>query len=322
MVHGGGGQGVLQCAATEGRRRIAPIGVALACAAILLSGSVGACRVSSSHTDTSAKVAVQAGATAGSRPGGLRSLTAALGPLLPAIDQRVPVLMYHHIMPVPSNSIAISPSAFDAQMGYLHDHGWHAVSMAQVQAFVLTGERLPSKPVLITFDDGRMNQFTYGVPILKKYGFTATFFVVRSWAGSSDPSFMHVAQLEALVADGFDVESHTTDHHLLTRRGQDYATMKARLWAATNGMRMWMDTTLGGAPVTAIAYPGGIYDAYSARLAQEAGYLLAFTVDPGYVTYRGQSPYLLPRWNTGARGTTLGTFISIVNGTERYKRAK
>ncbi len=224
--------------------------------------------------------------------------------------------MYHHIMPAPDNTIAISPTQFDEQMRYLHDNGWHAISMAQMQSFVLTGARLPAKPVLITFDDGRMNQLTYGVPILRRYGFTATFFIVKKWAESADPSFMHVPELKGLVADGFDVESHTANHWVLNRKhGESYGTLKARTWDATYGMRVWMGSVLG-AKATALAYPGGFFDDFSVRLAQEAGYELAFTTLPGYVMYDHQSRYALPRRNTGARGTTLSQFVSVLEGAE------
>ncbi len=244
----------------------------------------------------------------------------------PATDQAVPVLMYHHIMPVPNNFIAISPSTFDAQMRYLHDHGWHPVTMAQLEAFVLTGKRLPERPVLITFDDGRMNQLTYGVPILKKYGFTATFFVVKKWIDGSSKSFLHVPELKRLIADGYDVESHTTNHMMVrrfqsrtTKQWESYESMKARTWYPTYGMRMWMDSVLG-LNVTAVAYPGGGYDLVtSQRLMKEAGYTLAFTTDSGYVTYKGPSPLLLPRWNAGARGLRQSTFVSIFTRAERYK---
>jgi len=235
----------------------------------------------------------------------------------PATDQAVPVLMYHHIMPVPDNTIAISPAQFDEQMSYLHDNGWHPISLAQMQSFVLKGTRLPTKPVLITFDDGRMNQLTYGVPILQKYGFTATFFIVKKWADSADPSFMHVPELKGLVASGFDVESHTANHWVLDRKhGESYSSLKARTWDATYGMRVWMGATLG-APVTALAYPGGFFDDFAVRLVQEAGYDLAFTTLPGYVAYGRQSQYALPRWNTGARGLTRTAFVSVLAGAER-----
>ncbi|MDR3687479.1 MAG: polysaccharide deacetylase family protein [Coriobacteriia bacterium] len=247
----------------------------------------------------------------------------------PALDQAVPVLMYHHILPVPSNFIAISPATFDAQMKYLHDNGWHAISIAQLQEFVETGKRLPSKPVLITFDDDRMNQLTYGVPILKKYGFTATFFVVQKWINSTSQYFMHVPQLKQLQADGYDLESHTTNHMMMYRfhskstgKFESLTSMKTRMWDPTNGMRVWMNQTFGGQPVTALAYPGGGNDSFTWQIVKDAGYHLAFTTDTGYVTYKGSNPMALPRWNTGARGTTMATFASIMNGAAHFKPTK
>ena len=248
----------------------------------------------------------------------------------PAYDQAVAVLMYHHILPVPNNSIAITPAAFDAQMDYLRLHRFHPVSIAQLEAFVLTGKRLPDKPVLITFDDGRMNQITYGVPILRRHGFTATFFVVKKWVVGASHSFMHAAQLKELIADGFDVQSHTTNHAQIhpaqpkaTGQLESYASMRSRYWGATYGMRVWMRQILGGPPVIALAYPGGRYNADAEQLAREAGYHLAFTTDSGYVRYgaKGQTPWTLPRWNTGAKGTTMATFAAIVNGAARAEGA-
>jgi peptidoglycan/xylan/chitin deacetylase (PgdA/CDA1 family) len=242
----------------------------------------------------------------------------------PALDQAVPVLMYHHIMPNPSNSIAISPATFDAQMGWLKDNGFHPISISQLDEFVHTGKRLPDKPVLITFDDGRMNQITYGVPILKKYGFTATFFVVKKWIVTTSPSFFHAADIKQLIADGFDVQSHTTNHIQIhpskTASGgtELWRKFKARYWEPTYGMRMYMEQTLGTPPVFALAFPGGRFNPQAEQLAAEAGYDLAFTTDSGYATYQnGTNAESLPRWNTGARGTTLATFAYIMNGASR-----
>lgn len=234
----------------------------------------------------------------------------------PARDQAVAVLMYHHVMPKPDNSIAISPAAFDAQMKYLKDKGFHPVSMTAMDAFVMTGKRLPPKPVLITFDDDRQDQIAYAVPVLRKYGFTATFFVIGNWVTSHDATCMHLSQLKTLVADGFDVQSHTVNHHVMGRRGKEsYAKQKGRNWASVAGMKPWLEGVLPQAgPFTALAYPGGSFDRQAEYLVQQAGYDTAFTCDTGYVAYGKGSRYALPRWNAGARGLTLRTFRRIVDG--------
>lgn len=231
----------------------------------------------------------------------------------PDLRSAVTVLMYHHVMPVPNNNIAISPELFDRQMRYLRDNGFHPITMAQMQAFVLHGRVLPSRPVLITFDDGRLNQLTYAVPILRSYGFPATFFIVGDWAMSPDRSLMHPAQLRQFVANGFDLESHTMNHWLMNRKhGESYARLKAREWQAVYGMRGWLESTVRAPGVRALAYPGGYFDPFAMRLAEEAGYELAFTTQPGYVSYRAQDQYALPRFNAGARGLRFGTFVRIV----------
>jgi peptidoglycan/xylan/chitin deacetylase (PgdA/CDA1 family) len=232
----------------------------------------------------------------------------------PAADQVVPVLMFHHVSPTARNFIAITPTVFDRDMKWLSSNGYHAVSIAQLTDFVQTGKRLPAKPVLITFDDGRMNQYTYAVPILRRYGFTATFFVVKKWVVSSSSSFMHTAELRKLAADGFDIESHSANHTMLYAKpllgDKGYTTFKARLWGETYGMRVWLQA-LTGKPVTALAYPGGGHDKYTPRLTADAGYALAFTTDQGFVTYKGPSPMLLPRYNAGAPEVSAGYFASI-----------
>ncbi len=239
----------------------------------------------------------------------------------PATDQVVPVLMYHHVLPNPSNSIAISPETFDRQMKWLHDNGYHAVSMTQLIDFVQTGRRLPDKPVLLTFDDDRANQLKNAVPILKKYGFTATFFVTKKWIVGSSKYFMHESDLKKLADEGYDVESHTNSHTFLVAKSEDYAHMKQRLWGETDGMRVWL-SDVTGKPVTALAYPGGGVDKLSPRLAKEAGYAVAFTVDTGYVRYGAGDPELLPRWNAGARGLSFGSFVAIFKRAEAESRPK
>lgn len=240
----------------------------------------------------------------------------------PATDQVVPVLMYHHISPTAKNSIAITPETFDQQMKWLHDHGYHAIHTAQLADFLATGRRLPEKPVLITFDDGRMNQIQYGVPILKKYGFTATFFMNKKWITSPSDSFMHADDVGRLEAAGYDVESHTNSHTFLVKsKSEDYALMKKRLWGETYGHKGWLEA-LTRKPVIALAYPGGAHDALSPRLVQESGFAMAFTVESGLVRYKGQSSMLLPRYNAGARGLRFSTFTAIFTRAEAASKPK
>src|ERR671925_797679 len=73
-----------------------------------------------------------------------------------------------------------------------------------------------TKAVIINFDDGSMGQFTYAKPILDKYGFKATFFIVCNYANSGSKNYMNWQDIQRLQKDGQDIESHTMNHKNLT----------------------------------------------------------------------------------------------------------
>ncbi|MBK7831763.1 MAG: polysaccharide deacetylase family protein [Gemmatimonadetes bacterium] len=144
-------------------------------------------------------------------------------PTAPPDSLRVPILVYHNIQSsadargVRGADLTMRPEVFAAQMQYLKEHGIPVVSFtALVEA--LEGKRtLPPKAVVITFDDGRLNQYTNAIPVLKKLGFTATFFPFTH-AMDRNPRYFSWAQLQGVAAGG----PHHRFAHLAARaRGQD-----------------------------------------------------------------------------------------------------
>lgn len=103
-----------------------------------------------------------------------------------AVNSQIPVLMYHSIVEKSSNIYEVSTSDFDAQMKYLKDNGFKAISMADYISIMHGEKTRPSKAVLITFNDGWLDNYTVAVPILKKYRMTATFFIVSNFIGNGD----------------------------------------------------------------------------------------------------------------------------------------
>lgn len=96
----------------------------------------------------------------------------------------VPVLMYHHVTPS-GGAINVTPEHFRDQLIWLRDNGYNSVSTEQM-ANHFNGKSLPKKSVMITFDDGYLDNYVYAWPLLKEFGFTATIFIVTSWIGSGD----------------------------------------------------------------------------------------------------------------------------------------
>lgn len=95
--------------------------------------------------------------------------------------RNVPVLMYHHVTPA-GGMICTTPDLFDDQMAGLARAGYTSLT-AQAFADFLAGGDAPEKSVLITFDDGYLNNWVYAHPILKRHGMNAVLFAVTGWIG-------------------------------------------------------------------------------------------------------------------------------------------
>lgn len=93
------------------------------------------------------------------------------------MSQSLPVLMYHYISNYPS-SISVSPHNFEKHCQGMAENGWKGITLQEAESFFLKGEKLPPKSVLITFDDGFLDNFVYAWPILKKYEHNGVIFTV------------------------------------------------------------------------------------------------------------------------------------------------
>lgn len=135
----------------------------------------------------------------------------------------VPILMYHEV----AERSAIESLArkiqrgyiteveeFDQQLKLLRDRGFNFLTMAALVSALQDGSALPGQSIVITFDDGYEGNYKFARPILLKYGAVATFFVVSNKIG--DPDMMSWDQLKAMALEGFEVQSHTANHPLLS----------------------------------------------------------------------------------------------------------
>ena len=91
----------------------------------------------------------------------------------------VPVFTYHSITSV-EDSDAVSIDSFEDQMRYLAENNYQTITADELYGYLISGDRIPFKAVVITFDDGRASLWTNAFPVLKKYGFKATAFIVPS----------------------------------------------------------------------------------------------------------------------------------------------
>jgi len=213
----------------------------------------------------------------------------------------VPILLYHHIGFSPKDSeYYVSPDAFESQMNYLYTHGYRTISVEQLTQAIHFGAQLPSRPILLTFDDGGETVYTEALPIMQSYGFTGTAYIVYNYIGAG--LFMDRDQIRELYNAGWEIGSHSTSHlDLTTRPGKQ----EDEIVSSRRRLESYLDL-----PVRSFAYPFGAYDSDSLRLVKFAGYISAMGLGDQSVQGKGNIFYLYRQSITA--GTTLEVFVSLL----------
>jgi peptidoglycan/xylan/chitin deacetylase (PgdA/CDA1 family) len=221
----------------------------------------------------------------------------------------VPILYYHYIRinPDPADrvgfSLSIPPAMFRTQMQYLADHGFHVISLHQAVVAITNHSGLPSRPVVLTFDDGYADFFTAAVPILRSHGFTATSFVITGRMGLG--AFMTPSQVVAADGMGFTIGAHTVDHVALAAQAPARATWEMKQ------SKLTLEELLGH-PVVDFAYPYGSFNQYDMAQARMLGFETAVSTLYGSVHSASQL-FELSRMRIGG-GLPLTYFARVVGG--------
>ncbi|MFI5283856.1 MAG: polysaccharide deacetylase family protein [Candidatus Dormibacterales bacterium] len=191
---------------------------------------------------------------------------------------RVPILMYHYIRlnPDPRDrlgyALSVTPTDFAAQMDWLAANGYHTVTMRDLVDYLSGARGLPSKPIVLTFDDGYADFFTTALPILRSHEFTAVSYVVTGFIGWA--RYMSADQIVAAQDYGVEIGSHTVGHVNLTM--QSPGALMEQLVASKAALE-----ALLGRPVVSFCYPSGRFGAREMAAVQAAGYQNATTTMGG-----------------------------------------
>jgi len=214
---------------------------------------------------------------------------------------QIPVLMYHKISPDPKSGglgMRVTPASFNRQMQYLAKNGYHTVQLTELTDFINEDKTLPPKSIVITFDDGYLDNYKYAFPILKKYGFTAAVFIVTDYIGKTN-DFDAVKKLQPVnqllgwneidqMSDyGITIGAHTLNHISLT----DITLPEARY--EIENCKLVLEEHLK-TTVETFAYPYGHHNSQLEEIVRESGYTIAVTTDQGLVTPESD-PYAIKR---------------------------
>jgi peptidoglycan/xylan/chitin deacetylase (PgdA/CDA1 family) len=215
--------------------------------------------------------------------------------------KQVPVVCYHQIRDWKATDsknakdYIVQIAAFKEHIKMLADSGYHTILPDQLYAYLTTGEPLPKKPIMLTFDDTDLDQFTIANPTLKKYGFKAVYFVMTVSLGR--PHYMTADNVKTLSDEGNVIGSHTWDHHRVDKYSHNselkiigkngkITTRPVDDWVTQIDKPTKKLEEITGKKINYFAYPFGIWKKPVLPEIQKKGFKIAFQLadkrDPDY----------------------------------------
>jgi peptidoglycan/xylan/chitin deacetylase (PgdA/CDA1 family) len=215
---------------------------------------------------------------------------------------KLPVLMYHHVQDwdVASSkkqtSLTVSTSTFEAHLNYLAQKGYNPISPGQLINFFNNNSPLPSKPLLITFDDAYQDNYTDAFPLLKRAGYPAIVFTPTGLIGN--PDYLTWDQVKLMSESNLiTFGNHTWSHK---SAATDLDTIKKEINTARTQLQ---EKKLNKEAI--FAYPYGTVSSQAQNYLRESNFQLAFTTQSGSVQCSKQR-LSLPRIRIG--NSTLSAF--------------
>jgi len=216
-----------------------------------------------------------------------------------------PILLYHRIEDPPSpNSLAAryytAPSDFEWQMMSLKNWGYTTIPISVLVEAITNGSLLPTRPIVITFDDGYESVYKNAFPTMQVDGFIGVLYLVGNYIGSD--GYMDVGQIQAMTKDGWEIGSHSMTHpHLPAVHDQineEGGQSKNRIASKI------------GVGIETFAYPYGEIDSFVVRKIAEYGYKAAVGLGTNYINGM-DTLYYLSRIEV-RNGTDLAAFEALL----------
>ncbi len=211
---------------------------------------------------------------------------------------KVPILLYHYISSNPNKDdktrtgLSTIPSNFEAQLQLLTLQGYTTITLDELAATFGGGALLPSKPVILTFDDGYEDFYTNAYPLLSKYHMKGIAFIPTGLMGGGN--YMTWRQIEEMSKSSYVVfGAHSIHHYALSKVNQQILEQEV-----TESKRILEQHV--GYPINWMAYPYGSFNENVVGAAKKAGYIGSVTTIPGSMQYRSRFFYM-PRFRAGNR---------------------
>lgn len=229
----------------------------------------------------------------------------------------IPVLMYHHINNHSGDLVTVTPHTFDGQMRFLHKQGFQTLTLDLLLSYIRGQYDIPKKSVVITFDDGYLDNYIYAFPVLKKYGLNASIFLAVSWiekasviktrstdlinieipkhgitkklivSGDAHKAVLNWGLIKDMYESGLvDFFSHTMTHKKCDELVED-TELKGELKKSKEIIQEKLNK-----PCSYLCWPNGHYTKHTVDMARQVGYKALFTTKPGVVGKRTDPFYI------------------------------
>ena len=230
-------------------------------------------------------------------------------------DFTLPVIMYHSVLKNPSSQgkYVVTPDTIEEDFKYLKSNGYTAILSHDLISFINGGD-ICEKPIMITFDDGHLNNLTYVLPLLEKYDLKAVISPVGIYTQNAENakdrnpaySYLNFEDIKALIASGrIEIANHSYDLHKLDGRvgtsiirGEDVNAYQKMLFDDLNKAQNLFYDNLSILPVI-FTYPFGSCCENSKPVIKNVGFSVSLGCEEkvNVITRDPQSLYCLGRFN-------------------------
>lgn len=238
------------------------------------------------------------------------------------------VLMYHMVSEhLPKNKskfnrLRVKPSEFEKQLLWLKNNGFRSFTLSELVNLKV----IPKKTVVLTFDDGYEDNFTKAFPLLKKYNFKATIYIVlnrfnENWATDKDldrssselnsEKMLSDEQVKIMLESGLiEIGSHTLDHVNLPKLSDEdkYTQIKESKEKIEDIFTIKCNS---------FAYPFGFFDKDSVKIVEEVAYSNATTTVNGVFDKSKYSNFEIPRIMISGRQGLFSFILKMKKGRNR-----
>jgi peptidoglycan/xylan/chitin deacetylase (PgdA/CDA1 family) len=193
----------------------------------------------------------------------------------------VPIVTYHRITEKPITEIDLTSKQFEQQLRFFRKSGYKPITATQLLDYQNNPALFPKKPIVITFDDGPKSNYLIVFPLLKKFGWKATFFIYPKVIAENSKTQLTWRELREMAEAGMDIQSHTLSHPFLTSinaAGKERYSkwLKRELRESKEIIEAKLNRK-----VDLLAYPYGWFNNYVETRCLRSGYRGVFTINYG-----------------------------------------